>query len=246
MNALYPAGELLVWIRDRAARLATEGPFDPRFDPPHSTLQAGVIRGGSAVNIIPDRAVIDIEVRSVPGQAPQEVTAEVLAELHAVAARSGVRASSAEFSSYPACHRPKATTCPACWRGGPGKNRWPPSAMAPRPGCSTRPASPRSSAGREASPARIAQTSSSWTKSLKPAAGCCWPCLPKYPRPRKGLHRGESGSLAGRPASSRGCLEFRPRMQPDRLQPAPLQCCVVRPRFALQQREGSGRIMAGS
>ncbi|MDK8873788.1 acetylornithine deacetylase [Paracoccus sp. SSJ] len=107
VNALYPAGELLVWIRDRAARLATEGPFDPRFDPPHSTLQAGVIRGGSAVNIIPDRAVIDIEVRSVPGQAPQEVMAEVLAELHAVAARSGVRASSAEFSSYPALPPPE-------------------------------------------------------------------------------------------------------------------------------------------
>ena len=54
-NALYPAAELLLFIRDRAARLAAEGPFDARFSPPHATLQAGVVHGGNAVNIIPDR-----------------------------------------------------------------------------------------------------------------------------------------------------------------------------------------------
>ena len=52
-NALYPAAELLLFVRDLAARLAAEGPFDARFSPPHATLQAGVIHGGSAVNIIP-------------------------------------------------------------------------------------------------------------------------------------------------------------------------------------------------
>ena len=40
-NALYPAAEFLLFIRDRAARLAAEGPFDARFSPPHATLQAG-------------------------------------------------------------------------------------------------------------------------------------------------------------------------------------------------------------
>lgn len=102
VNALYPLGELLVFIRDRAARLAAEGPFDSRFTPPHSTLQAGVAQGGSGVNIIPDRASAQIEVRSVPGQAPQDVTAQILAELEAIAARAGVRVSTTELSSYPA------------------------------------------------------------------------------------------------------------------------------------------------
>ncbi len=112
VNALYPAGELLVWLRDRAARLAAEGPFDQRFDPAHSTLQAGVIRGGSALNIIPDRALIEIEVRSVPGQEPQAITAEVLAELDLIAARAGVRVSSAELSSYPALPPPEGDALP--------------------------------------------------------------------------------------------------------------------------------------
>ncbi len=106
-NALYPAGELLVFIRDLAARLTAEGPFDARFEPAHSTLQAGVIRGGSAVNIVPDRAAIQIEVRSVPGQQPEAITAEVVAKLAALveaAAREGraLKVSHHEIARYPA------------------------------------------------------------------------------------------------------------------------------------------------
>ncbi len=102
-NALYPAGELLVAIRDRAARQTAEGPFDPRFDPPHSTLQAGVIHGGAAVNIIPDRVEIEIEVRTIPAETPQDLMAGVLGDLASVIARNeGIRASHRELSSYPA------------------------------------------------------------------------------------------------------------------------------------------------
>ena len=102
VNALYPAAELLLFIRDLAERLKREGPFDARFTPSHSTIQAGVIRGGSAVNIIPDRAEIGLEVRSIPAQAPQDVTAEVIARLEALAGERGVKVSHGELSSYPA------------------------------------------------------------------------------------------------------------------------------------------------
>lgn len=106
-NALYPAAELLLFVRDRAARLAAEGPFDPRFIPAHSTLQAGVVHGGTAVNVVPDRAVIEIEVRGIPGQQPEEVTSEVVAALadiaeRAVAAGQEIRVSNRELSRYPA------------------------------------------------------------------------------------------------------------------------------------------------
>ena len=111
-NALYPAAELLIFVRDLAARLAAEGPFDARFDPPHPTIQAGVIRGGNAVNIIPDRASVEIEVRSVPGLAPEAVTAEVVAELAALADRAtaegrALRVSHRELASYPALPPPE-------------------------------------------------------------------------------------------------------------------------------------------
>ena len=111
-NALYPAAELLLFVRDLAARLAAEGPFDERFNPPHTTLQAGVVHGGSAVNIIPDRASVEIEVRSVPGLAPATVTAEVVGELVALADRAKaeerqLRVSHRELASYPALPPPE-------------------------------------------------------------------------------------------------------------------------------------------
>lgn len=104
VNALYPAAEILLFIRDLAAQLAEAGPFDPRFDPPHSTLVAGVVQGGTAVNIIPDRCTIQMEVRSVPGQPPQAITAQVLARLAGLA---GVQVSHRELSAYPALPPPE-------------------------------------------------------------------------------------------------------------------------------------------
>ena len=49
-NAVMMAGEFVnlldsVWDELRADA-------DPRFDPPHSTVQANIIRGGTAVNIL--------------------------------------------------------------------------------------------------------------------------------------------------------------------------------------------------
>ena len=112
VNALYPAAELLTFIGARAARLAAEGPFDPRFSPPHSTLQAGIVRGGTAVNIIPDRATVEIEVRGIPEQPPETVTAEIVAALAAIADRSvdqgrAVRVLHRELSRYPALPPPE-------------------------------------------------------------------------------------------------------------------------------------------
>lgn len=108
-NALYPAGELLLRVRDRAAALAAAGPFDARFDPPHSTLQAGVIRGGSALNIIPDRAEIEIEARSVPAESPDAIIDGVLADLAALdgADHGRIRVGHRELSAYPALPPPE-------------------------------------------------------------------------------------------------------------------------------------------
>lgn len=103
VNANYAGAEMLLAIRDLNAALAAEGPFDPRFDPPHSTVVAGVVRGGTAVNIIPDRCEIQMEVRSIPGQAAAEVTARVLRRLAAlVPAGAALSVAHEELSAYPA------------------------------------------------------------------------------------------------------------------------------------------------
>ncbi len=104
VNAIYPAAEVLLFIRDLAAKLAVEGPFDARFSPACSTVVAGVVQGGAAVNIIPDRCTLQMEVRSVPGQAPEAISAEVLARL---AELEGVRVSHRELARYPALPPPE-------------------------------------------------------------------------------------------------------------------------------------------
>ena len=103
LNAAYAGAEMLLAIRDLNDRLAAEGPFDPRFDPPHATVVGGVIRGGTAVNIIPDRCEIEIEVRSIPAQPAEAVTARVLERLAAlVPAGKALAVDHGEISAYPA------------------------------------------------------------------------------------------------------------------------------------------------
>jgi len=108
VNALYAAADLVAFIRDRAARLAAEGPFDPRFAPAHSTLVAGVLRAGTAVNIIPDHAVLQIEARSIPGQDGDAVMAGVVAKLERlVTDGKALCVSHRELARYPALPPPE-------------------------------------------------------------------------------------------------------------------------------------------
>jgi acetylornithine deacetylase len=50
---------------------------DPRFDPPHSTVQATVIGGGTAVNILAREASVTWEYRCLPDRDPQIILGSV-------------------------------------------------------------------------------------------------------------------------------------------------------------------------
>ena len=84
-----------------ASETLKAGPFDPTFSPPYSTLQIGTIKGGQAVNIIPDLCVADLEVRAVTGVRPEAALAPVRAAVDALAA-AGVDAQWQTLSAYPA------------------------------------------------------------------------------------------------------------------------------------------------
>ncbi len=75
VNAVEAAAELVTYIKSVAKRMATEGPFNKQFDPPFTTLQTGVLKGGTAVNIVPNSCEIGFEIRNIP-----EVDAEALIE----------------------------------------------------------------------------------------------------------------------------------------------------------------------
>ncbi|SFD55744.1 acetylornithine deacetylase [Roseivivax sediminis] len=78
VNAIHRLAPVLASVVSRAASLE-KGPTDTRFAPPWSSLQAGIIAGGQAINIVPDRAEVLIEARAISGVDPEEVLEPVIA-----------------------------------------------------------------------------------------------------------------------------------------------------------------------
>ncbi|WP_353641820.1 acetylornithine deacetylase [Mesorhizobium sp. WSM2239] len=100
LNAIQAMAGVITYAVGYGQSLA-DGPLDGNFEPPYSSLQVGVIAGGQAVNIIPDRCTADIEVRAVPGVSPSSLLEPVKARLFALR-DSGFEVAWHEMSAYPA------------------------------------------------------------------------------------------------------------------------------------------------
>ncbi len=77
VNAVQYAAELISHIAEMARRVAVDGPFDDEFDVAHSTLHTGLIRGGTALNIVPKDCRFEFELRNLPQQDPQPLLDEI-------------------------------------------------------------------------------------------------------------------------------------------------------------------------
>lgn len=95
VNAIHALIPALIAAEAQARALAETGPRDARFEPPYSSLQVGTIRGGQALNIIPDHADAEIEARAIAGMEPRELLAPVVAA-------AGESVAVEWLSSYPA------------------------------------------------------------------------------------------------------------------------------------------------
>jgi len=88
VNAVEYAARFVTGLSDLARKRAAEGPFDDAFDMPHTTIHTGVIRGGTALNIVPRHCEVEFEYRYLPGEDPDElrqtiekIAAEVMAQM---------------------------------------------------------------------------------------------------------------------------------------------------------------------
>ena len=70
VNAAEYAARLVAEIARMREWLATDGPQDPLYDVPYSTPHVGVLRGGTALNIVPDEAEIVFEIRTIGADDP--------------------------------------------------------------------------------------------------------------------------------------------------------------------------------
>jgi len=76
-NAIFAAARLVTFIEQLARDCAAAPRDGSPFDPPHSTLSVGTIRGGEARNVIPDSCSIDWEIRAHPGEDPHQLRRQV-------------------------------------------------------------------------------------------------------------------------------------------------------------------------
>ncbi len=72
-SAIKGMQRALAVLEQLEAELATERRLEAYLDRPYVTLNAGMIRGGSAVNMVPDHCQVLIGYRPLPGDAPDEV-----------------------------------------------------------------------------------------------------------------------------------------------------------------------------
>jgi acetylornithine deacetylase len=106
LNALHLGAAFIQALQARQEALATGGARDDDYDIPYSTIHAGMMRGGTALNIVPNRCEIDFEIRNIAEDDPADILAGIAADAEAIAERHHNRFPMAcieieEVSGYP-------------------------------------------------------------------------------------------------------------------------------------------------
>jgi acetylornithine deacetylase len=77
VNALHLAADFIGELRGLQRDLARDGAQDPAYDIPYTTIHAGVLTGGTALNIVPDRAVLEFEFRHLAADAASDILTSI-------------------------------------------------------------------------------------------------------------------------------------------------------------------------
>ena len=86
LNALHLAADLLASIRRMQSEIAATGARDIDYDVPYTTLHAGVLRGGTSLNIVPDQATLEFEIRYLANDDPDAILAALARDAAAIVA----------------------------------------------------------------------------------------------------------------------------------------------------------------
>jgi acetylornithine deacetylase len=79
VNAVEVACEIVTYLANVARTLRERGVRDPGYDVPYTTVHTGIIRGGTALNIVPRDCWFDFEIRHLPQDDPDAFFADVKA-----------------------------------------------------------------------------------------------------------------------------------------------------------------------
>jgi acetylornithine deacetylase len=107
VNAIEAAAEIVAYLKSMARRHRDQGPFDPDYAPPYTTVHTGTIAGGTALNIVPKDCRFEFEFRYLPTDDPvalydevrRYAAATILPEMRSVQPGTGIEFG--ELTSFP-------------------------------------------------------------------------------------------------------------------------------------------------
>lgn len=111
LNAIHLAADFIQAVRAEQARLAERGARDGDYDVPYTTLHVGGIKGGVALNIVPNHCEVLFEIRNLAADDPQAILAglrKTAGDIVAAARRSAPEADITieTFNAYPGLNTP--------------------------------------------------------------------------------------------------------------------------------------------
>ena len=112
LNAIHLGAAFLAAVQAEQARALSTGPFDADYEVPCSTLHVGRINGGVQVNIVAETCVLDWEVRSLAGDAPDARLARIEAAAAAIIAPFATSFPEAAIRTEPLWSYPGLDTAP--------------------------------------------------------------------------------------------------------------------------------------
>lgn len=83
LNALHLAADGLAILRSEQEKLASTETRDPAYETPYTTIHAGHMQGGAALNVVPHEAVLDFEIRYLAATDPDALRERIEARLAA-------------------------------------------------------------------------------------------------------------------------------------------------------------------
>jgi len=115
LNALHLGAAFLERLQVRQAELASNGVKDLAYAIPYTTIHAGMMRGGEALNIVPACCELDFEIRTIAEDNPDAILANIVKDAEIIAATYHDRFAEAaiqieKLSGYPGLDTP--ADCP--------------------------------------------------------------------------------------------------------------------------------------
>ena len=84
LNALHLGAAFLQRLQIRQEELASDGVQDPAYTIPYTTIHAGIMRGGEALNIVPGSCEIEFEIRHIAADDPSAILSNLLRDAEAI------------------------------------------------------------------------------------------------------------------------------------------------------------------